>query len=64
MANLYPLKFKTIFKEKLWGGQKAALFPEGTIARTAWPDIHRNNGEGRKERTNKRAKNQERHGRK
>ena len=22
MSKLYPLKFKTIFKEKLWGGNK------------------------------------------
>jgi len=22
MADLYPLKFKTIYKDKIWGGQK------------------------------------------
>ena len=22
MSELYPLKFKTIFKDKIWGGQK------------------------------------------
>ena len=22
MSEIYPLKFKTIFKEKIWGGQK------------------------------------------
>ncbi len=26
MSELYPLKFKTIFKEKIWGGQKIKTF--------------------------------------
>ncbi|MGV3508310.1 MAG: type I phosphomannose isomerase catalytic subunit [Sphingobacteriaceae bacterium] len=26
MSNLYPLKFKTIFKDKIWGGQKINTF--------------------------------------
>ena len=26
MNNLYPLKFKTIFKDKIWGGEKIKTF--------------------------------------
>ena len=26
MATLYPLKFKTIFKDKIWGGEKIRTY--------------------------------------
>ena len=26
MSSLYPLKFKTIYKDKIWGGQKIKTY--------------------------------------